>query len=716
MKINSIKLYNFSSYEGETVFDFNSTNDKKNIVLIGGKNGAGKTSLFTAIKIALYGPLAYGYLGVNPRYIAKIKELINTKTFQQDRVETEVQLAISLNMEGDIKEYVITRKWDYTNQKLNEEFYIESEGHIFLEQEVSYFQNYLQGILPPDIFEFFLFDGEEVGNIFSTSNYNLYVKNAVFTLCGMDVFEIIRKYTKNYISKPEDTNDINIYNEYEAVKNTIEKLILQQEGLEKAITSLKSELENIEVKLIELETLYKKSGGITNQERQKLEEQYKLAETRKTEAAAKIKLFVENMMPFIILQEQTGSIKNQLEYEEKGKIFNYIKGKVSIEQIDKLLLKSGIESSELSKHFLEMFLSEFEPKKTHENEKVIFDLSRGEMACINGMIDRINGFNRLDMIQFVNSKIEATEITMEINRKLKSAMSYEDVVRFAEEENLFLKKKDVIASKLYNAQKDLEVLIHELDVKMQLKEKIMQKIKNTAQNKHIYELSYGLSSMMTELLTKRNFQIRTRLAELTVQNLKYIYRKNNLVAHVEITEDFQFNLYQNEQYTKDELLYLIKNLGNSTFLNQIGSEGQKKLFTIYDVKNINDLKIMLERKEEAEKISLYKRIELSRLSKGERQIFILSLYWAIIILSGKEIPFIIDTPYARIDANHRKEISEKFFPNISKQVIILSTDEEINEEYYGILKPYISKEYLLVNDENQNKTSVVDHYFFEVIK
>ena len=716
MKINSIKLYNFSSYEGETIFDFNSTNDKKNIVLIGGKNGAGKTSLFTAIKIALYGPLAYGYVGVNPRYIAKIKELINTKAFQQNRVETEVQLTISLNMERDIKEYVITRRWDYTNQELNEEYYIESEGRIFLEQEVIYFQNYLQGILPPDMFEFFLFDGEEVGNIFSTSNYNLYVKNAVLTLCGMDVFEIIRKYTRNYISKPEDTNDINIYNEYEAVKNTIEKLILQQEGLEKAITSLKSEQENIEVKLIELETLYKKSGGITNQERQKLEEQYKLAETRKTEAAAKIKLFVENMMPFIILQELTGSIKNQLEYEENSEIFNYIKEKVSNEQIDKLLLKSGIESSELSKHFLEMFLSEFEPKKTNENEKVIFDLSRGEMAYINGMIDRINGFNRLDMIKSVNSKIEATEITMEINRKLKSAMSYEDVVRFAEEENLFLKKKDVIASKLYNAQKDLEVLIHELDVKMQLKEKIMQRIKNTAQNKHIYELSYGLSSMMTELLTKRNFQIRTRLAELTVQNLKYIYRKNNLVAHVEITEDFQFNLYQNEQYTKEELLYLIKNLGNSTFLNQIGSEGQKKLFTIYDVKNLNDLKIMLEKKEEAKKISLYKRIELSRLSKGERQIFILSLYWAIIILSGKEIPFIIDTPYARIDANHRKEISEKFFPNISKQVIILSTDEEINEEYYGILKPYISKEYLLVNDENQNKTSVVDHYFFEVIK
>ena len=113
-------------------------------------------------------------------------------------------------------------------------------------------------------------------------------------------------------------------------------------------------------------------------------------------------------------------------------------------------------------------------------------------------------------------------------------------------------------------------------------------------------------------------------------------------------------------------------------------------------------------------MDLFKRIDINRLSKGERQIFILSLYWAIIELSGQDIPFVIDTPYARIDANHRKEISEKFFPNISKQVIILSTDEEINEEYYEIIKPYIAREYLLVNDENQNRTTVKQHYFFGV--
>lgn len=122
MKINKVKLHNFSSYEGNNEFDFEITDAGKNIVLIGGKNGAGKTSLFTAIKVALYGPLAYGYVGVNSHYISKIKDLINSKAFQQEVVESEVQLTLQLKIERDIRNYVITRKWDYTNQKLTEEY------------------------------------------------------------------------------------------------------------------------------------------------------------------------------------------------------------------------------------------------------------------------------------------------------------------------------------------------------------------------------------------------------------------------------------------------------------------------------------------------------------------------------------------------------------------------------------------------------------------
>lgn len=712
MKINRIKLYNFSSYEGENVFDFSCESDKKNIVLIGGKNGAGKTSLFTAIKVALYGPLAYGYVGTNSYYISKIKDLINTKAFQQDKVETEVQITISLKIEREIREYVITRKWDYTRQKLIEDYYVERDGEKLPEQELSYFQNYLQSIVPPDLFEFFLFDGEEVGNIFSSSSYNAYVKNAVFTLCGMDVFEIIRKYTSGYVSKAGDSDNDNLYIEYEAAKKEVERLEEREASLRKEIEDAQISLNDIEVKITELETAFKNAGGITEKERKDLEAKFKNAETRKVEAAAKIKLFVEGIMPFLIVANISVKMKEQLDFEEKGEIFHYISEKLAQTDIECLLEEEGVTDKKVAEKILTTLLSKFKPEVDCDNRSVLFDLSKAEMSYAHGMISSIENFDKDEMVRVVNDRIESADMTAEIKRILKCAMREEDAIRFAEKENRLLKEKEEASAKYFMAEKAHEEAVRDLEAQRQIKDRIFQSLKNNAQNKHVYELSSGLSSMMDQLLKQKTVTLRTELEKLIVQNLKHIYRKNNLITHIEITEDFQFNLYQDETYSIDEILYLIKNLGTVGFCELIGEQGTRKLFEAYAINSITEVKELLEKDNVLTSIELFKKIELNRLSKGERQIFILALYWAIIMLSGQDIPFIIDTPYARIDANHRKEISEKFFPNISKQVIILSTDEEINEEYYGILKPYISREYMLLNDENQNRTSVESRYFF----
>ena len=288
MKINKVKLYNFSSYEGNNEFDFEITDAEKNIVLIGGKNGAGKTSLFTAIKVALYGPLAYGYVGVNSHYISKIKDLINSKSFQQEIVESEVQITLQLKIERDIRNYVITRKWDYTNQRLTEEYTVERDGKQLNDQELSYFENYLRSIIPPDLFEFFLFDGEEVGNIFSTSAYNTYVRNAVFTMCGMDVFEIIRKFTRGYVTRNNSIDDDEAYDTYESAKQQMELLETEKENLESEVSNLTKELEDIEVQLTELTTAFKNAGGISRKEKKQLEDEFNQAEKVKTEKVTDI--------------------------------------------------------------------------------------------------------------------------------------------------------------------------------------------------------------------------------------------------------------------------------------------------------------------------------------------------------------------------------------------------------------------------------------------
>lgn len=712
MKINKVKLYNFSSYEGNNEFDFEVTDKKKNIVLIGGKNGAGKTSLFTAIKVALYGPLAYGYVGANSYYTSKIKDLINSKAFQQETVEAEVQITLELKIEREIKSYIITRKWNYTAQKLTEEYLVEKDGVKLDEQELSYFENYLQSIIPPDLFEFFLFDGEEVGNIFSTSAYNTYVRNAVFTLCGMDVFEIIRKYTRGYVSKNNSNEDNNTFEKYECAKKEIESMESEKEHLEIDVSELTKNLEDVEVQLAELETSFKNAGGISRKEKKQLEDEYSQAEKIKTETLTNIKMFVEGLMPFYILKDFADPIMTQLDLEEKGEIFYYVQSKLKRNAIEELL-KDDVSDEKIDQ-LIEHMLDTFKPKGFHDGMEMMFDLSKEDIGRVNGIVSALEDFDVKTMIETIKRRKEASDRTAQINRILKNSMCEEDVNAFAQKENEILKKKDDLTRQLFEAQHRLEGIGRELQIKEQIRDKAMQTLKSNAQNKHVYELSAGISTMMEQFLEERTLSIRNQLEKAIVQKLKIIYRKNNLITHIEISKNFDFNLYQDETYSSKELLTLYGNLGNSEFTNLIGAKGEKRLIKLLKLSSFNELKNISEDDIGNEQIHLYKKIELGRLSKGERQIFILALYWAIIEISGQNIPFVIDTPYARIDANHRREISEKFFPNISDQVIILSTDEEINEEYYKIVKPYVSKEYLLINDENENRTSIDNYYFFEV--
>lgn len=712
MKINKIVLYNFNSYEGMNEFDFVSEDENRNIVLIGGKNGAGKTSLFTAIKLALYGPLAYGYAGVNPRYISKIKECINSKAFQKDIVEAEVRIYISLMVEREIIEYEITRKWDYTKQKLAEEYYVKKEGELLNESELSYFQNYLQGMVPPALFEFFLFDGEEVGNIFSSSAYNSYIRKAIYTLCDLDIFEIIRKYTEGYVGKKTDIEEKEVYSQYEFLQKKVKELNCEKERLKEQNEINIEALEQVDSQLIELESVFKNAGGITEDEKQELERQFSEAEHIKSEASTKIKMFVEGLMPFFILRDFSSKISNQLDLEEKEAVFRLVQQKLKKDELKNILNEKSAVDDDTVDRLLEFLLEKFKPSGFSENTKVIHDLSKQEIQRIKTIISSIDGFDIDEMINLLEKKKAAAERTVEINRMLKSAMSDEDAASFVKKENDLLRKKTEINTRIHSAQTRINKIEDELTQVEPQKERAFENLKANVQNRNVLRLSSGLSKIMDSMLANKSKTIKKKLELLIVKNLHRIYRKNNLITHIEIKEDFQFNLYQNANYTTTELLHLIKNLGKEVFSNEIGLQSILYLYKKYKVTSVTKLQHVLEKTDKMEELALFKRIDINRLSKGERQIFILSLYWAIIEISGRDIPFVIDTPYARIDANHRKEISEKFFPNISKQVIILSTDEEINEEYYKIIKPYIAKEYLLINDESQNRTTVEEHYFF----
>ena len=104
-------------------------------------------------------------------------------------------------------------------------------------------------------------------------------------------------------------------------------------------------------------------------------------------------------------------------------------------------------------------------------------------------------------------------------------------------------------------------------------------------------------------------------------------------------------------------------------------------------------------------------IPQASLSAGEKQLMVIAMLWSLAICSKWKLPVIIDTPLARLDSAHRLALITSYFPNASDQTIILSTDFEIDSNYYNLLKESVDDEFTLVYDE-ERKCSIIRRGYF----
>ena len=105
-------------------------------------------------------------------------------------------------------------------------------------------------------------------------------------------------------------------------------------------------------------------------------------------------------------------------------------------------------------------------------------------------------------------------------------------------------------------------------------------------------------------------------------------------------------------------------------------------------------------------------VDTDKLSAGERQLLAVAILWGLAKASNSSAPTIIDTPLGRLDSDHRINLVEKYFPTASKQVILLSTDEEINKKYHKFIKPYLTRSYKIEYDQSINGSKSQEGYFF----
>ena len=199
MIINSIKIKNFQTYFGDVEFEFDKPSSKKNVVLIGGLNGAGKTSFFSSIVLGLFGKNAQGIIferstgeNIDDSYESYLNEVFSNEAKKTNDIEME----ISISLTHEKKDIKIVRKWWFDNS-IDEilEIYTEKDGMVvpleIPQEDVErneYYEAYIQSIIPSQVGRFFFFDGEEIKAI-AKQNPEQAVVNGINALLGFDVLE-----------------------------------------------------------------------------------------------------------------------------------------------------------------------------------------------------------------------------------------------------------------------------------------------------------------------------------------------------------------------------------------------------------------------------------------------------------------------------------------------------------------------------------------------
>ena len=257
-----------------------------------------------------------------------------------------------------------------------------------------------------------------------------------------------------------------------------------------------------------------------------------------------------------------------------------------------------------------------------------------------------------------------------------------------------------------------------------------------------------LSSLLVLIERKRvdsdNQAVKVSVAEKEFERVKAAYEellKNKSIANISERAAATFSLLE-EKLVKRQADILQKEFVDcfSSIINKdhfIDGIVIDKKINVIPYKNIDITRRQMDnyRRDNKEFLSLFNNVELiinmnklefgevdsisvpspitAPFSQGERQVYIMSIYLALLKTSKKDIPFFIDTPFARIDSNHRSNIISEFFSKVHNQMFILSTDEEIIGEYYDMLINKVSNRFLLQINAYGRTKIVSDKYFGE---
>lgn len=661
MYFTKVELQNFGIYKGTHEMCLTDKVGNRNITLVGGLNGRGKTTFHDAILIALYGKQALKYIQEKARSYDKL--LLDHINKHAKNKETYVAVSLCLDDGTDIR---VKRVWSAKGKKIEQETIVEKNGVVdkYLGESWSY---YIEEILPFGIARFFFFNNEKITQLADDTSFEQ-IKSSIKSAIGVSAIEkaiehadeVIRR-KKNALAAFEKSEE-NVG--YQEVEKQIEDIDARLAEATKQANELEKRCETLAATLEVKEKEFWSSGGDLSRNRDaiKLEMQKISSEVARVQEEI-MQLAVDASTPLFMcrnLVSQSYDAELSLQRSE-AKLYS---DRVIVnlhQQIMDRLADCGLSTADLNavKLIINDVLVGHLPEDT--SNEPIKNMSATSMMLYQRLI--------AEVFQKITQRIEL--LVNHVDAHESELMSLDAHLGAADEKTL--------AMQLFDALKSIEA---------------EKAIADSDYQRHLDQIES--LKRQREMLVAKRIQLIKAIAEKEHANDDNARIVKYAAMSIEVLSEFKVRL-QREKVAK------LSSTATNCFRELVQKESLVSEIRI-DSTTLDVTIIDIDGKE----------LLKSQLSAGEQQMFAVAIVWALALTSGYKAPVIIDTPMARLDSSHRANFVTKYLPAASSQVMVLSTDEEIYGRYLDLVRDNVIDYYTLLYREEEQCTSIVHGYFGEV--
>ena len=655
MIFENLLINNFGVYSGKQNFDL-TTETKKPVILIGALNGSGKTTFLQAIDFVLYGKFSNYFNSQKLSYENFLIKNVNKQNFDEG---AQIELIFSRKYKGKKQKFKISRNWKLIGKKMKEEFFVFIDDQ-YDEDTTKDWDNFVDQILPSRVASLFFFDGEKIEQLADLDQSKQVLKKAINSLLGLEIVDQLNidvdEFQRRSMLKIKDEGEIETIKSLEKEAAVYEK---QLKEIDQKITKVEDEQSRLLYELRQTDIALSQKGIAYYDKKKEYEKEQQDIQQKINEINQKLIKLASGDAPLLILKDEVQELYSQsiLVNQSNNHEQNKQKTNKLLEKLEKFSNQNCNDENFLKK--LDQFINDHKISDTlnqNNNQHLLPSLNYHDL---NFLINEsfVNVENEIS--ELINQKEKLDEQFEKISQLINKIPSDEEIKPLIEKYNKQKKEESTIITKinvLNDQRKKINGPLIKLNIELRKEyEKKTTKDLIDLDNKRFIDYSYKVKDVLSSFHVKAlDYHIK-RLEKLILNCFKSLHRKKNFIKSIKIdTENF-------------------------------------------------DLKV-----EDLNK----KNVDTEDLSAGERQLLAVAILWGLAKASNSAAPTIIDTPLGRLDSEHRLNLVEQYFPTASKQVILLSTDEEINKTYHKYMAPYLARSYKIEYDEKLNGSKLSEGYFF----